>query len=61
MNEQIKSSIYGQLLNEHRRLFNMITEIKGRNPELTKEDSILVKRLEQQQVEVMKKINRLLS
>ncbi len=61
MNDTHKANIYGQLLNEHRRLHNLITEIKGQNIDLTKKDIEQIKVLEKQQVKIMNDINRLLS
>jgi hypothetical protein len=61
MNDTHKVNIYGQLLNEHRRLHNLIAEIKGQNIDLTKKDIEQIKVLEKQQVKIMNDINRLLS
>lgn len=61
MNDIHKANVYGQLLNEHRRLHNLITEIKGQNNDLTKEELSRIKLLEQQQLKIMGDINRLLS
>jgi hypothetical protein len=61
MNDTHKANIYGQLLNEHRRLHNLIAEIKGQNIDLTKKDIEQIKVLEKQQVKIMNDINRLLS
>lgn len=59
MNEEQKGIIYGQLLNEHTRLYNQINSIKGQNLELTPQDKIKVKQLEDKQVEIMNKIKQL--
>lgn len=61
MNDTLKANLYGQLLNEHRKLHNRITEIKGQNNELSAQDELKIKELERQQVKLMGEINRLLS
>ena len=61
MTQDEKAAIYGQLLNEHRRLHNLITEIKGQNNELSPKQIAEIKQLEKQQVKIMSDINRLLS
>lgn len=61
MNELNKANVYGQLLNEHRRLHNLITEIKGQNMELSEKQLLEIKQLEKQQVKIMNDINKLLS
>ena len=57
-NEQ-KASAYGQLLNEHTRISNQISEIKGQNLELNQQQLQKVKQLESLQVKIMRHINRL--
>jgi uncharacterized protein YjcR len=57
-NEQ-KASAYGQLLNEHTRIGNQISEIKGQNLELNQQQLQKVKQLESLQVKIMRDINRL--
>jgi hypothetical protein len=57
-NEQ-KASAYGQLLNEHTRISNQISEIKGQNLELNQQQLQKVKQLESLQVKIMRDINRL--
>ena len=61
MTEQQKQMIYGELLNEHRRLHNLITEIKGQSIEPSKEEVIKIKHYEIQQVKIMNDIKKLLS
>ncbi len=56
-----KANVYGQLLNEHRRLHNLINEIKGQNIELTQSKLMEIKQLEKQQIKIMSDINKLLS
>ena len=61
MNENYKANLYGQLLNEHRRLHNLINEIKSQNAELTHQELSKIKQLENQQLKIMSDINKLLS
>jgi len=61
MTEEQKAQIYGQLLNEHTRLHNKINEIKGQNIDLNKTQIQEIRSLEQQQFQIMRKINQLLS
>lgn len=61
MDKEIKANLYGQLLNEHRRLHNLINEIKGQNIDPSKKDLDKIKQLENQQIKIMNDINRLLS
>jgi len=57
-NEQ-KASAYGQLLNEHTRIGNQISEIKGQNIDLDEKQKQKVRQLESLQVKIMRDINRL--
>lgn len=60
-NEQ-KAVVYGQLLNEHTKLQNEISQIKSETGgDLNSEQQKKVKLLEQRQVRLMNEINRLLS
>ena len=62
MNEEQKAQIYGMLLNEHTRLHNRINEIKSENHlGLSKETQQELIKLENNQKEIMRKINLLLS
>lgn len=58
-NEQ-KATLYGQLLNEHTRLSNKISEIKGQNLEPNKQQAEEIKKLQSLQIRIMNDINRLL-
>lgn len=58
---QDKAILYGQLLNEHTKLYNLINEIKGQNIELSRTDIERIKQLESRQNKIMLDINRLLS
>jgi len=61
MTEEQKAQIYGQLLNEHTRLHNKINEIKGQNIDPNQKQLQEIKNLENQQFQIMRKINQLLS
>ena len=60
MDNNSKARIYGELLNEHTRLGNMISEIKVSNYELTQEQKQQIRILQNRQVEIMKSINKLI-
>jgi hypothetical protein len=59
MNQELKAQTYGNLLNEHRKLSNQISDIKSENFELNPEQTQKVRMLENKQVEVMAKIRQL--
>ena len=61
MDNSEKAQAYGQLLNQHTRLSNKISEIKGSNIDLTKEQLKEIKNLENQQLQIMSTINKLFS
>jgi hypothetical protein len=61
MNNEEKAQAYGQLLNHHTRISNMISEIKGRNIEPTKSDLKEIDHLKNEQIKIMNSINKLLS
>lgn len=61
MTEQEKAVMYGQLLNEHTRVGNQISEIKGQNIELNEKQKAEIKSLENRQIDIMFKIRKLLS
>jgi len=61
MTEEQKAQIYGQLLTHHTRLHNQINEIKSQNIDLNQKQLQEIRSLEQQQVQIMRKINQLLS
>ena len=60
MNENQKSLTYGDLLNEHTRVFNTINEIKGQNIELSQSQIFEIKKLEQRQVEIIRLIDMIM-
>jgi hypothetical protein len=59
MNQEQKAQMYGNLLNEHRRISNKISDVKSENFELNPEQSKKVRELEAQQVALMEKIKTL--
>lgn len=61
MTEQQKAVMYGQLLNEHTRLHNRINEIKGQNIDLNQSQISEIRKFESQQVQIIRKINTLMS
>jgi hypothetical protein len=61
MTQEEKAQQYGNLLNQHTRLSNMISEIKGQDIELNPKQLSKIRELQNQQVQVMNTINRLLS
>lgn len=61
MTTEQKAQIYGELLNEHTRLSNKISEIKGQNLELNNEQKKLVDQFQNRQIQIMADINKLLS
>jgi hypothetical protein len=58
-NEQ-KAQQYGQLLNEHTRLGNKISSIKGESIELNQKQLNEIKSLESKQVQIMNSLQRLM-
>lgn len=54
-----KKIIHGQLLNEHRRLSNEISDIKANSYELNEEEKQKVAELQRQQLIIMKKLENL--
>jgi hypothetical protein len=61
MNNDQKAKIYGQLLNEHTRLQNEISSIKGESIDLNQQQMTKIKELQKRQLKIMNDINRLLS
>ena len=59
MTQEQKAQMYGNLLNEHRRISNKISDVKSENFELNPEQSKKVRELEAQQVSLMEKIKSL--
>lgn len=61
MGQTEKAQMYGELLNKHTRLSNQISEIKGQNIDLSKEQLKKIEQLKFEQIKVMNDINKLLS
>jgi hypothetical protein len=61
MTQEEKAQQYGNLLNQHTRISNMISEIKGQDIELNPKQLSKIRELQNQQVLIMNTINRLLS
>lgn len=59
MNQEQKAQIYGNLLNEHTKLFNEINRIKGESLELNSDQAKKVRELENKQAQIMDQIKRL--
>ena len=59
MTEQQKADAYGQLLNEHTRISNKVSEIKGQGIELTKEQQKQIEILQNKQLQIMSRIKSL--
>jgi hypothetical protein len=61
MTNDEKAAYYGKLLNEHTRLQNQASEIKGQSIDLNPEQIRQIQELEARQLKIMNEINRLLS
>ena len=61
MNDEFKAQRYGELLNEHTRLSNEVSSVKGESIELSGEQKERIKKLQNRQVQIMNEINKLLS
>lgn len=61
MTNEEKAQHYGQLLNEHTRISNQISEIKGQSIDLNPKELAKIKELEGKQIQIMNTIHRLLS
>jgi hypothetical protein len=59
MTEEMKANLYGQLLNEHTRIGNKISEIKGQNIEPNQKQKEEIRKLELQQIKIMSDIRKL--
>lgn len=60
MTNDEKAAYYGRLLNEHTKLQNQVSEIKGQSIDLNPEQIRQIKELEGRQINIMNEINRLL-
>lgn len=59
MTDSEKAGLYGSLLNEHTKIGNAISEIKGQSIDLNEEQKQKIRRLESLQIKIMSDINRL--
>lgn len=59
MNEEQKAGLYGQLLNEHTKLFNEISLLKSENMDGNPEKNRKIAILEQKQFEIMNRMKTL--
>lgn len=59
MTEQQKAQVYGNLLNEHTKLFNEINRIKSESLDLNPEQQRKIQIMEQKQLEIMQQVKRL--
>jgi len=61
MDNSSKAMMYGQLLNEHTRVGNLISEIKAENFEMNDEQKTRIRVLENQQIQIMMAVKKLMS
>jgi hypothetical protein len=61
MNDQQKADQYGKLLNEHTRLGNQVSEIKGESIEMTPSQEKRIKELQSKQIQIMNNIRAMLN
>ena len=61
MNLESKARVYGELLNEHTRVGNKISEIKAEHYELNDEQRNRIRVLENKQIQIMMTIKKLMS
>lgn len=61
MNDQQKADQYGKLLNEHTKLGNQVSEIKGENIEMNNSQTARIKVLQSKQLQIMNTIRAMLS
>ena len=61
MNDQQKAEQYGRLLNEHTKLGNLVSEIKGENIEMNDNQMSRIKVLQTKQVQIMNTIRAMLN
>jgi len=60
MDNNRKAELYGQLLNEHTRLSNRISSIKGESLEMNESQKKEIHQLQQRQLFVMKQLESLM-
>jgi len=61
VNNESKARMYGELLNEHTRVGNLISEIKAENFEMNDEQKNRIRVLENKQIQIMMAIKKLMS
>lgn len=61
MNDQQKADQYGKLLNEHTKLGNQVSEIKGENIEMNSSQLARIKQLQTKQIQIMNTIREMLN
>jgi hypothetical protein len=61
MNDQQKADQYGKLLNEHTRLGNQVSEIKGESIEMNPSQEKRIKELQTKQIHIMNTIRAMLN
>ena len=61
MNNQQKADQYGKLLNEHTKLGNQVSEIKGENIEMNDSQTSRIKQLQTKQIQIMNTSRAMLS
>jgi hypothetical protein len=61
MNDQQKADQYGKLLNEHTKLGNQVSEIKGENIEMNNSQTARINVLQTRQLQIMNTIRAMLS
>jgi hypothetical protein len=61
MSDQYKAQRYGELLNEHTRLSNQVSSVKGEDIELNASQLERIKKLQSRQIQIMEEIQKLLS
>lgn len=61
MSQESKARMYGELLNEHTRVGNLISEIKAENYEMNDDQKNRIRVLENRQIQIMMSIKKLMS
>jgi hypothetical protein len=61
MNDQQKADQYGKLLNEHTKLGNQVSEIKGESIEMNSNQQSRIKVLQTKQIQIMNTIRAMLN
>lgn len=61
MNDQQKAEHYGRLLNEHTKIGNQVSEIKGENIEMNASQQARIKELQTKQIQIMNTIRAMLN